>query len=89
MMIAEELQGSWDQPTRTVVMHNMDASRLQELAVQFADKAMLLVDLNERALAYRTGKGTTACCTPCQHACSSLPCSHLCGAWELVMMGCA
>jgi translation initiation factor 3 subunit C len=59
MMIAEELQGSWDQPTRTVVMHNMDASRLQELAVQFADKAMLLVDLNERALAYRTGEDAT------------------------------
>ncbi|KAL6745259.1 eukaryotic translation initiation factor 3c [Haematococcus lacustris] len=55
MMIAEELQGSWDQPTRTIVMHSMDASRMQQLAVQFADKALVLVDLNERALAYRTG----------------------------------
>lgn len=55
MMIAEELHGSWDQPTRTIVMHNIDASRLQQLALQFADKAMAVVDLNERALAYRTG----------------------------------
>lgn len=54
-MIAEELHGSWDQPTRTIVMHNMDATRMQQLAVQFADKAAVMVDLNERALAYRTG----------------------------------
>ncbi len=55
MMIAEELHGSWDQPTRTIVMHNMDVSQMQQLAVQFADKAAVMVDLNERALAYRTG----------------------------------
>lgn len=55
MMIAEELHGSWDQPTRTIVMHSQEASRLQQLALQFADKAAVLVDLNERAWAYRTG----------------------------------
>jgi len=55
MMMNEELHGSWDQPTRTIVMHNLDASRLQQLAVQFADKALVMIDLNERALAYRTG----------------------------------
>uniref|UniRef100_A0A7S3VP13 Eukaryotic translation initiation factor 3 subunit C n=1 Tax=Dunaliella tertiolecta TaxID=3047 RepID=A0A7S3VP13_DUNTE len=55
MMIDNELQGSWDQPTRTIVMQNMDASRMQQLAMQFTDKAMVMVDLNERALAYRTG----------------------------------
>ncbi|KAG1661195.1 hypothetical protein FOA52_006001 [Chlamydomonas sp. UWO 241] len=55
MMMNEELHGSWDQPTRTIVMQNVDASRLQQLAMQFADKAMVMIDLNERALAYRTG----------------------------------
>lgn len=55
MMMQEELHGSWDQPTRTIVMHNLEASRLQQLAMQFADKAMVMIDLNERALAYRTG----------------------------------
>lgn len=40
-MIDSELQGSWDQPTRTIVMHNMDASRMQQLAMQFTDKAMV------------------------------------------------
>lgn len=55
MMIAEELHGSWDQPTRTIVMHAVEANAVQSLALQFADKAQLLVELNERAYAYRTG----------------------------------
>lgn len=55
MMIAEELHGSWDQPTRTIVMHSLEASKVQSLASQFADKATILVELNERAYAFRTG----------------------------------
>jgi translation initiation factor 3 subunit C len=55
MMINEELHGSWDQPTKTIVMHNLEASKVQNLATQFADKATLLVELNERAYAFRTG----------------------------------
>eukprot|EP00983_Pelagomonas_calceolata_P012313 393968-Pelagomonas_calceolata.AAC.2 len=43
MMIDNELQGSWDQPTRTIVMQNMDASRMQQLAMQFTDKAMVRI----------------------------------------------
>jgi len=55
-MIADEsLAGSFDQPTNTVVMHHEEATRLQSLAAQFADKASVLVDYNERALAMRTG----------------------------------
>ncbi|MEW5305255.1 MAG: hypothetical protein WDW36_007810 [Sanguina aurantia] len=55
MMYQSELNGSWDQPTRTIVMHSLEASKLQQLALQMADKAAIIVDLNERALAYRTG----------------------------------
>lgn len=55
-MIADEsLCGSFDQPTKTVVMHHEEPTRLQSLASQFADKAALLVEYNERALAMRTG----------------------------------
>ena len=39
MMIAEDLHGSWDQPTRTIVMHSIEATKVQSLAGQFADKA--------------------------------------------------
>eukprot|EP00951_Prasinocladus_malaysianus_P036880 scaffold391573_cov41-Prasinocladus_malaysianus.AAC.1 len=55
LMVDEELAGSWDQPTRTIVMHKVDATRLQTLAMSFADKASMIVDLNERALSFRTG----------------------------------
>ena len=55
MMISEELRGSWDQPTRTIVMHAAEPAPLQALAQQLADKAALMVELNERAYAFRTG----------------------------------
>jgi hypothetical protein len=55
MMMEEQLSGSWDQPTRTIVMHSTCATRMQTLATAFADKASNLVDLNERALTLRTG----------------------------------
>ena len=32
MMMDEALSGSWDQPTRTIVMHATQPSRLQSLA---------------------------------------------------------
>eukprot|EP00891_Asterochloris_glomerata_P007222 jgi/Astpho2/7222/fgenesh1_pm.00113_%23_10_t len=55
LMMEEDLQGSWDQPTATIVMHNAQPRRLQSLALQFAEKAATMVDLNERALVMRTG----------------------------------
>ena len=36
-------------------MHNAQPRRLQSLALQFAEKAATMVDLNERALVMRTG----------------------------------
>ncbi len=38
MMINGELHGSWDQPTETVVLQKVEPTRLEVLALQFADK---------------------------------------------------
>ncbi|KAI7845552.1 hypothetical protein COHA_000843 [Chlorella ohadii] len=55
-LIADDgLPASHDQPTGTIVVHHVEPTRLQTLAGTFSDKASLLVDLNERALAMRTG----------------------------------
>lgn len=53
MMINEELQASWDQQTQTIVMHQVERTKLQYLALQFAEKTSLLVENNERMLDYR------------------------------------
>ena len=55
MMINHDLIASWDQPTETIVMRNIEPSALQLLALQFAEKATSLVDANERLLDAKTG----------------------------------
>lgn len=56
MIINDEIHGAWDQPTSTIVMHNIEATKLQSAAVQFSDKVSMLLEMNERALrAIRTG----------------------------------
>lgn len=57
LMISEQLHGSWDQPTKTVVMHDVEPTKLQQLAEYFADKVSILVDANEKALEIRTSGG--------------------------------
>jgi translation initiation factor 3 subunit C len=55
MIINEELHATWDQPTNTVLIHQEEPSRLQALAVQFADKAAQLVENNDRLYEVRVG----------------------------------
>ncbi len=55
MMINREIHGSWDQPTDTIVLRQVDASPLQVLSLQFAEKAANLVEANERLLDTKTG----------------------------------
>lgn len=42
MMLNQELYGSWDQPTETVVLRKEDPNTLQLLALKFADKVCVL-----------------------------------------------
>uniref|UniRef100_A0A7S2HV13 Eukaryotic translation initiation factor 3 subunit C n=1 Tax=Octactis speculum TaxID=3111310 RepID=A0A7S2HV13_9STRA len=57
MMINQELHASWDQPTDTVVLHKVEPTHLQALALQYADKASMLVESNERFLEASLGGG--------------------------------
>lgn len=41
MLISQELCGAWDQPTETVVLQRVEPSRLQVLALQFAEKVRI------------------------------------------------
>lgn len=56
MIINDEIHGAWDQPTATIVMYNVEAAKMQSGIIEFADKASLLLEINERSLRQiRTG----------------------------------
>ena len=55
MMLSREIDACWDQPTATVVVNKSEPSKLQFLALQFADKINQFVESNERILDQRTG----------------------------------
>jgi translation initiation factor 3 subunit C len=47
MIVNDEFQASWDQPTRCLLLHNVQPTRLQALATQYAEKLqvrMVLLD---------------------------------------------
>ena len=54
MMISEDLAASWDKETSCIVMHPVERTKLQLLAVTFAEKTVQLVENNERMLENRT-----------------------------------
>ena len=55
MLLAGELHACWDQPTQCITVQHMEPSKLQFLALQFADKTSQFVETNERVLDSRTG----------------------------------
>jgi translation initiation factor 3 subunit C len=56
MMISDELQGSWDEPTQSVTLHHVEPTRLQSLALQLAEKVGSLLENNERIMDKRYGR---------------------------------
>jgi len=55
MMFNDELHASTDQPSKTVVMHRVEPSKVQYLALQYAERLATYVDNNELILDARTG----------------------------------
>merc|ERR1712002_509701 len=56
MIINEELQASWDQPTQTLVLHHgAEPTYLQSLTLQLSDKLNTLVEHHERILDFKYG----------------------------------
>nr|XP_039247458.1 eukaryotic translation initiation factor 3 subunit C-like [Styela clava] len=57
MIFNEELAASWDEPSSSLVLHKTDPTRLQNMALQLADKVTALVDVNERILESKSSGG--------------------------------
>ncbi len=57
MMVNEQLPGTWDQPTASIVMHAAEPTPLQRAALKYADKATVFLEQNERAGESRAAAG--------------------------------
>merc|ERR1711871_1671367 len=53
MMISQELRAAWDQPTKTIVLHQVEPTKLQNLALELATKIEDLMEMNENMLERR------------------------------------
>jgi len=57
MIINEELQASWDEPTQTLILHHgAEPTYLQSLNLQLSDKISQLVEHHERILDFKYGR---------------------------------
>ncbi|KHJ78883.1 PCI domain protein [Oesophagostomum dentatum] len=56
MIIQEELSATLDEPTDCLMMHRVEPSRLQMIALNLTDKLQQLADNNEQILEPRTGR---------------------------------
>ena len=55
LITSQQLSGSWDQPSDTIVIHAAQPSKLQRAALTFAEKTGVLLEQNERMLESRHG----------------------------------
>ncbi|GJD06292.1 Eukaryotic translation initiation factor 3 subunit C [Galdieria sulphuraria] len=55
MIMNEELQASWDQPSGCVLIKRWEPNHLQSLCLQLTEKCSQLIDYNERLLDARSG----------------------------------
>lgn len=56
MIISEELSASLDEPAECVVVHRVEPTRLQTLALQLTEKLNGLAENNEQIMDPRSGK---------------------------------
>eukprot|EP00697_Spironema_sp_BW2_P000274 gnl/Spiro4/10360_TR5534_c0_g1_i1.p1 gnl/Spiro4/10360_TR5534_c0_g1~~gnl/Spiro4/10360_TR5534_c0_g1_i1.p1 ORF type:complete len:923 (-),score=268.97 gnl/Spiro4/10360_TR5534_c0_g1_i1:3-2726(-) len=48
MMVSQELNASWDSSSSCIIMHRVEPTKLQNLALQFAEKVSVFVENNEK-----------------------------------------
>jgi len=58
LMLEDNLQGSWDGPTGTVVLHGTEPTRLQNIALQLSQKVAQIQEQNEKIASGEKGMAT-------------------------------
>ena len=60
MIMNEELKASWDEPTNSLVLHQTEPTRLQNLALQLSQRLSNLTEHNERLCESKQGSNFSA-----------------------------